>query len=379
MVNRLMTGNEAVALAVCLGRVQVVPAYPITPQTTVMEKIASLQADGTFRGEMVTVESENSALACCVGAAYAGARSFTATSSHGLAYMHELLHWAAGARLPLVLTNAGRALGAPWCIDTDQLDSLSQRDTGWVQLYCSSVQEILDTVLVAFRLAETARVPVMVVYDGYYLSHVYEPVSLPAQEQADAFLPEVPRELAFSPEAPHNHHGLANAALMAHLLQNRHLATLHVNELYARIDREFSAVTGRTYPAVEELGAKKADTVFVAAGATAQTIHTFIIAGRQDRVGLVRIKLFRPFPQALVADMLTRPHIRRVIVVDRNLSCGTGGIFAQEVKAALYGAARQPQLAELNLAGGLDLTPELLEKTVRRAADGEKVIWAVNL
>lgn len=378
MKHKIMTGNEAVAYAVNLSRTQVISAYPITPQTTVMEKLADMWASGIYKGEYVTVESENSALAYCLGAAYAGARSFTATSSHGLAYMHELLHWTAGARLPIVLTDANRALGAPWCIESDQTDSLSQRDTGWAQFYCSSVQEIFDTVLLAFRLTEESRIPVMVVYDGFYLSHVYEAVSIPTQELVDSFLPAPPLIPAFDMNAPQNHHGLANAAMMSQLMHSRHLATCDVGEIYTQLNNDYALVMGRSYPAVEYLGPKDAKTIFIAAGAMAQTIHSFV-AERTDGEALVRIKQFRPFPVKEIVAQLSHPRIRRVIVVDRNASMGVGGIFAQEVKAALYGAVHQPQLVELNVSGGQDLTPAVLIEALRRAALGKQTIWAVKL
>lgn len=378
MEQKIITGNQAVAHAVRLSRTQVVSAYPITPQTTVMETLAEMWASGEYNGEYVTVESENTALAYCVGAAYAGARAFTATSAHGLAYMHELVHWAAGARLPIVMANANRAMGAPWCIESDQIDSLSQRDTGWAQFYCANVQEILDTVIIAFRLAEETRVPVLVAYDGFYLSHTYEAVSIPPQDTVDAFLPKAPQLPAFDLNAPENRHGIATSEMMARLMNTRFAATAAISERYACLAEQYGKLTGRCYPAVEYTGPDKAATVFVTAGGMAQTIKSFISEPERGEA-LVRIKQFRPFPAGEVCAALTRPHIRRVIVVDRNASMGVGGIFAQEVRSALYGAKHVPEMVELNLSGGLDLTPAILEKALARADGSEKMIWAVNL
>jgi pyruvate/2-oxoacid:ferredoxin oxidoreductase alpha subunit len=379
MEQKIITGNQAVAHAVRLSRTQVVSAYPITPQTTVMETLAEMWAAGEYTGEYVTVESENSALAYCVGAAYAGARAFTATSSHGLAYMHELIHWASGARLPLVMTNANRALGAPWCIESDQIDSLSQRDTGWAQFYCASVQEILDTVLVAFRLAEEASIPVMISYDGFYLSHTYEAVNIPDQESVDRFLAPPPTGPAFDKDAPENRHGIVNSELMSKLMSARFAATAAMGPLYHALNEEYARLMGRGYPAVEWVGPKGAETVFITAGGMAQTINSFISS--PDRCeAMVRIKQFRPFPVDDVRRVLNLPTIKWIIVVDRNASMGVGGIFAQEVRAALYGAIGTPEMVELNLSGGLDLTPTILERAVNEAVGSEeKMIWAVNL
>ena len=378
MEQKIITGNDAVAHAVRLSRVQVVSAYPITPQTAVMETLAEMWAAGKYSGEYVTVESENTALAYCVGAAYGGARAFTATSSHGLAYMHELIHWTAGARLPLVMTNANRALGAPWCIESDQLDSLSQRDTGWAQFYCASVQEILDTVILAFRLADETRVPVMVCYDGFYLSHTYEAVSIPLQSVVDRFLPPPPCKPAFDLEAPENRHGIVNSELMSKLANTRFAVTAAVGGRYLELNEEYGKLTGRLYPAVEYCGPEAAKIIFVTAGGMAQTINSFI-ASPQRNEALVRIKQFRPFPVEEVQRIFRQPHVERMIVVDRNASMGVGGIFAQEIRAALYGTAHAPEMIELNLSGGLDLTPDILENALHAAENGEKMIWAVNL
>ncbi|MDW7650159.1 MAG: pyruvate ferredoxin oxidoreductase [Bacillota bacterium] len=378
MEQKIITGNQAVAHAVRLSRVQVVSAYPITPQTAVMETLADMWAAGEYGGEYVSVESENSALAYCVGAAYGGARTFTATSAHGLAYMHELIHWSAGARLPLVMTNANRAMGAPWCIESDQTDSLSQRDTGWAQFYCANVQEILDTVIVAFRLAQEAHIPVMVVYDGFYLSHTYEAVTIPDQETVDRFLPQPPSGPAFDLESPANRHGIVNSEVMSKLMNSRFAATAAMGSLYPVLNDEYARCTGRSYPAVEYSGKDKADTLFMTAGGMAQTIKSFLAAPQRDEA-LVRLKQFRPFPAEEVRCILAQPHVRRVIMVDRNASMGVGGIFAQEVRAALYGADYMPEIIELNLSGGVDLTPAILEKALNAASGGEKMIWAVNL
>ena len=186
-MKKIESGNVAAALGVQLSKAQVVAAYPITPQTPLTEKLSELIELGELKAEYITVESEHSALAVCIGAASAGARAFTATSANGLLYMSEQVHWAAGARLPLVMCVVNRGVGAPWTVWNDHQDSISQRDAGWVQLYVNDHQEIIDAVVKAYRLAESISIPVMVCYDGYYLSHTYMPFDVPDQEKVDAF------------------------------------------------------------------------------------------------------------------------------------------------------------------------------------------------
>jgi len=379
-----MNGNQAAALAVKLSRVQVVCAYPITPQTSLVENIAEMWATGTFPGEYISVESEYSALSYLVGAAYAGARTFTATSCQGLAYMHELLHWAGGARLPIVMVNVNRTLGAPWSLEPDQRDSLSQRDTGWIQLYCCDVQEIMDTVILSFRLVEEAKIPCMVVYDGFSLSHTYEVVELPLQEQVDLFLSPPPQEALFHPSRPRTIQPVTDYRYMARVIQAGHRAMLQVPAALEEINRSFAGIFGRDYPLAEKTGTENAETIFVAAGAVAQTVKSFLplLDGGVEKNGLLRLRLFKPLPEEEIISFLSRESIKRLVVIDRNLSTGTGGIFAQELRALLQGTSFQGEIFELNLAGGIDLTLELLRKGIEKIcgspAGDEKIIWGVD-
>ena len=180
-MTQVITANAAAAWGAYLARPHVVAAYPITPQTTIIETLADLTSQAPGRSRFITVESEHSALSACAGASYTGARVFTATSSQGLLLMHEIIHWAGGGRLPIVMVNVNRAIAPGWSIWTDQNDSLSQRDTGWMQIYCTSAQEVLDAVILAFRVAETVHIPVMVILDAFVLSHTAEAVEIPAQ------------------------------------------------------------------------------------------------------------------------------------------------------------------------------------------------------
>ncbi|MDQ1240065.1 MAG: pyruvate ferredoxin oxidoreductase alpha subunit [Thermodesulfobacteriota bacterium] len=201
---KIITANEAAAIAARLCRVQVIAAYPITPQTPVTEELAAMVERGELNAEYLTVESEHSAMAAVVGASQVGARVFTATSANGLLYMHEVLHWAAGSRVPVVMACVNRGVGAPWTILNDQQDSISQRDTGWVQLYCRNSQEVLDTIIQAYRIAEQGSLPVMVCYDGFVLSHASTPVEIPPQELVDQFLPPRNDQLSIFSDGPGN-------------------------------------------------------------------------------------------------------------------------------------------------------------------------------
>jgi pyruvate/2-oxoacid:ferredoxin oxidoreductase alpha subunit len=193
---KVMEGNHAGSMAVKLARVNVITAYPITPQTQIVELLAEMCASGELDARYIKVESEHSAMSGCLGAAATGARTFTATSSQGLVFMHEMLHWVAGARLPVVIINVNRALASPWSIWCDHSDSMAQRTTGWMQFYCETAQEVLDTVLQAYRVAETVRMPAMVNLDAFFLSHVSEPVTVPDQKKVDRYLPR--RDFGFN-------------------------------------------------------------------------------------------------------------------------------------------------------------------------------------
>jgi len=188
-MKKVIMGNHALSFGAKLGRSQVIAAYPITPQTQVVELLSEMCADGSLKAKFIKVESEHSAMAACIGASLAGARTFTATSAQGLALMHEMLHWASGGRLPVVMGNINRSMAPGWSIWADQNDSLSERDTGWMQFYCSSNQEVLDTVIQAFKVSEALYIPSMVILDAFTLSHTYEVVDIPDQDRVDAYLP----------------------------------------------------------------------------------------------------------------------------------------------------------------------------------------------
>jgi len=358
MALKMISGNQAAAIAVQRVGVNLVTAYPITPQTAIVEALADFAANGELGGDFVSVESEYAALACCNGAAATGARVFTATGSHGLAYMHEMIHWCSGARLPIVMVNVNRTIGAPWCLDPDQGDSLSQRDTGWLQLYCANGQEVFDSVIQAFILAEKLLLPCMVVFDGFYISHTYEVVDVADEEIVrklvgpPAFAPQV------IPGQPGNLHGLSTGETQLKLVKERHQAMSGVPLLFAQINAAFNEQLGRSYNIVEAMippGAKRA---VVAVGATAETVRWALPA--LDHTGLIQLRLFRPFPAAEIREVVREKGFNELLVIDRNCSVGMGGIFAQELRSALYGMKSPPLVRSLILAGGVDLTENML-------------------
>ncbi|MEW5783829.1 MAG: pyruvate ferredoxin oxidoreductase [Bacillota bacterium] len=375
----MITGNQAAALAAQRAGVDLVAAYPITPQTAIVEYLAEFWARGELGGEFVSVESEYAALACSSGAAALGARTFSATSSHGLAYMHEMLHWCAGARYPMVLVNVNRALGAPWCLEPDQGDSLSQRDTGWLQLYCANAQEIFDTILQAFALAETIMIPCMVVFDGFYLSHTYEAVEVPDQETVRRFLQPPSFDPPLVPGRHANLHALTTGEVQTGLIRERHRVMQGAAAVLAEIDTRFQAVFQRGYGALAAEIPAGAKTVVLAAGSCAETVrwHLPHLAG----TGLINLRMFRPFPGDILCRMLEEKAVERVVVVDRNCSPGVGGILAQELKAALYRMAQPPVVHDLLLAGGIDFTPRMLTEALaeKRASARSAEIWGVEL
>ncbi len=366
--NRLLTGNEAVAWAVARAGAEVVAAYPITPQTSIIETLASLTQKGVSRAEFIPVESEHSALAACIGAAHAGARTFTATSGQGLALMHELVHWAAGARLPIVLADVNRAMAPGWNIWTDQNDSLSQRDTGWIQLYCEDGQEVMDSVVQAFALAARLSLPVMVVLDAFFLSHTAEAISVPDEAEIAGLVPAWEAPWCIDLQRPKALGSLVPSAEYEQM--RRQLDAAHREALVAIEDiaAEWRRRFGRGVGLVDRYRCEDADEILVASGTPASTARAVVdsLRARGRSVGLVKVRAFRPFPTAALREALLPA--RRVAVLDRNCSYGASGIFFQEVRAALCGLAGAPPVHGFIAGmGGRDITPSTLEAALHHA------------
>jgi pyruvate/2-oxoacid:ferredoxin oxidoreductase alpha subunit len=379
-MKKVLEGSHAVAEAVRLAGVQVISAYPITPQTHIVERIADFCADGTMNARFLRVESEHSALAALIGASSMGVRTFTATSSQGLALMHELLHWASGARLPIVMADVNRALAPGWNIWSDQTDSLSQRDTGWIQFYCETGQEVLDTTLLAFRLAESVNLPVMVLLDAFLLSHTHEPVDIPDQEAVDAFLPPFRPRIALSTAAPCAISQMAPPNVYMEMRYSIQKAMEETPSRLEELDAEFLQRFGRRYGAVEAVSCGDADIVLVTSGTITGTARQVVeeLRANGQKAGILKIKLFRPFPTALVREILEP--VRKVAVIDRNFSFGATGIFAQELRAALYGLSRRPVVFGFVAGlGGRDVTENVVREIYCHTRDNDapdsEAIW----
>jgi len=379
-MKKVIMGNHALSYGAMLSRAQVIAAYPITPQTQVVELLSEMCADGTLNAKFIKVESEHSAMAACLGASLAGARTFTATSSQGLALMHEMLHWAAGGRMPVVMGNTNRAMAPGWSIWTDQNDSLSERDTGWIQFYCSSNQEVLDTVIQAFKVSEKIMIPSMIVLDAFALSHTYEVVEIPEQDKVDRFLPPFNPPWRLNPDDPHAFGGLTSPD---HYMELRYKLQKDMEKIPALVDetgKEYEQFFGRYLGAVEEYRCSDAELVFVTSGTAGYTARVAVDELREKgiKAGNLRIKLFRPFPFEKVRAILSR--VPKVAVLDRNISYGHHGIFYQEVKSALYGQPRSPLLFGFIAGlGGRDITKdsfrEIAEYALKKNRAEEEIVW----
>jgi pyruvate/2-oxoacid:ferredoxin oxidoreductase alpha subunit len=382
-MRKVITGNVAVAYGAMLSDVQIVAAYPITPQTTIIEELATMQADGRADFDYIRVESEHSAMAACIGASMGGARAFTATCGQGLFLMHEMLHYATGARTPVVLANVNRAAAAPWTIWSDQTDSVSQRETGWIQLYCEGNQEVLDTTIMAFKIAETLRLPVMVVLDAFFLSHTSEPIDIPDKEEVRGFLPAFdPGDLWLNPDNPRMFGGITmNTAYMEFRWQIQRDMEKAKNVITS-VHEEFARVFGRTYHQVEGYHADDANVVIVASGTVASTGRDAIDSLREkgEKIGMVKVKTLRPFPrEEMIATLKGK---KKVAVIDRNFSPGATGIWAQEIKSALYELPEHERpliYGYIAGLGGRDISvntiEEIYRKTMRDDRPDDVDIW----
>lgn len=372
-MRQLLAGNYAVAEAVRLARVQFVAAYPITPQTPIYEKLSDMENEGKLPGIMMRTESEHSAMAACVAASLTGVRTFTATASQGLALMHEMLHFAAGNRAPIVMCNVNRVIAVPWAFGSDQSDSLSQRDTGWLQFYCEDAQEALDTVIQAYKIAEQILFPVMVAMDGFFTSHFIEPIEVPDQATIDAFLPPFSIPSRFNVEDPAY---IANVVNPEQYMQYRQTSFEDMEKarlIIRQVNKEFEELVGRGYGAIETVNTDDADIVLVTSGAMTSTARVAIQSLRDSGVkaGLLKMKTFRPFPTQEVQEVLK--NVPKVAVLDRNISIGKEGIWCQELKSALYSLQNRPMIRGF-IAGicGADVSPDMIEGMVVQALKGEK-------
>jgi len=377
-MKKLIMGNHAAAYGAKLAKAEVIAAYPITPQTQTVEKIAEMVASGEMKAEYIKVESEHSAMAACIGASATGARAFTATSSQGLALMHELLHWASGARLPIVMTNVNRAMAPGWNIWSEQNDSLSQRDTGWLQFYCESNQEVLDTVIQAYKVAERISLPVMICLDGFSLSHTYEGVDIPDQDEIDAYLPPYDPEYKLDVDDPKTFGALIFPDWYYEMRYKMQSAMEEAKSVIMEIDEEFGEKFGRRYGMVEQYKCDGAKTIMITSGTIASTAKDTIdkLQEEGENIGLLRVRVFRPFPKEEIRKLLEG--VERIGVIDRNISFGHEGIFFSEVKASLYDTPNPPKAYDFIAGlGGRDVTPVDIENMIHltKSGDIDEVTW----
>jgi len=379
-MKQVIMGNHALSYGAMISRVQVIAAYPITPQTQVVELLSELCADKKLDAEFVKVESEHSALAACMGASAVGARAFTATSSQGLALMHEIIHWTVGARLPIVLGNINRAMAPPWTIWTDQNDSLSERDTGCLQFYCQNNQEVLDTVVQAFKVSEKILLPSMIILDAFVLSHTSELVDFPDQKLVDEYLPPFNPKYKLDIDEPHTFGGLTGPDGYYELRYKIEEAIQDAKRIIVETGKEFGEMFGREYGLTESYKMEDADVVLVASATVASTARVAVDELRDEgkKVGLLRVRVFRPFPSEEIRELLVGR--KKVAVIDRNISFGHGGIFAQEIKSALYNSKNIPPLWSYIIGiGGRDVRVEDIKEIAMETIKGDEpkkdIIW----
>lgn len=353
MIDRqFVSGDEAVAIGVRLAKPKVIAAYPITPQTIVVERLADMVEDGSLDSEYMYVESEHSALSAVMGASVLGARTFTATSSQGLLYMAEVLYYAAGGRVPLVMMNANRSLALPWSIFGDQRDSLSQLDSGWIQVYVENAQESLDMIIQAYAIAEHEKVltPVMVNLDGFILTHTYESVEVPAQEDVERFLPEFdlkqkmdlnnPKNLFFTSAPQHN----------IGFKYQQHKALLDSKEIIKQVDARYKEVIGRGYGGlVDAYLCEDAEHIIVTLGSITGLVRDVVDELRAEgkKVGVLKIRYMRPFPEEEIREYTKSA--KTIAVLEKDISFGYQGTVYTNVLAALI----NKNIISLNYIAGL--------------------------
>ncbi|MEM1537106.1 MAG: pyruvate ferredoxin oxidoreductase [Candidatus Bathyarchaeia archaeon] len=365
------TANHIAGYAAKAARVKVVAAYPITPQTTVVEKIAEFVESGEMDAEYIRVESEHSAMAACIGAAAAGVRTFTATSAHGLALMHEALHWASGARLPIVMAVVNRAMGAPWSIWPDFSDSLSQRDTGWIQFYCADNQEVFDTIIQAYRICEDERVflPAMVCLEGFILSHTYMPVKIHDQEEIDAFLPPYKSGWILDVNNPFSHANLVSPEWYMEFRYMIQEAMENAKRLIPEIDKEYGQRFGFQHGGlIDKYQCDDADLIICTMGTMGSEAKIAVDNLRKEglKVGAARIRVYRPFPVEEVKKLAEQASI--IATIDRHISFGMEGFLASEIKASLYHMEDKPLLAGFIAGlGGRDVTFRTIEEIAKKS------------
>ena len=368
---RHLEGSRAVAETVALCRPQVVCAYPISPQTHIVEGLSQIVREGRLSPcEFVNVESEFAAMSVAIGASAAGSRAYTATASQGLLYMTEALFNASGLGLPIVMTVANRAIGAPINIWNDQSDSMSQRDSGWIQLYAEDNQEAVDLHVQAFRLAEELSVPVMVCMDGFVLTHATEDIDVPTQEQVDAFVPSYEPRMVLDPDGPMSIGSMVGPEAFTEVRYLAHVAHQQALELLPQLAAEFTVSFGRDSGGlVRGYRLDDAETVVVALGSVLGTLKDVVDERREqgEKIGLLGITSFRPFPTEAVRISLA--DAKRIVVLERAFAVGVGGIVSPDVSLALADRSRDVLTVIAGL-GGRPITKTSLHRLLTEVDAG---------
>lgn len=354
MAKKFLSGNEAFAEGIRLARPQVISAYPITPQTIVVEKLSEMVEDGSLKSEFIHVESEHSALSCAIGASAAGARAFTATSSQGLLYMAECLTYASGGRFPIVMMNANRSTALPWNIYGDQRDSLSQLDSGWIQVYAENTQEALDLALMSYYIAEHKEVstPFMVNLDGFELTHTYEVADVPTAEQADSFLPEYKTDNKLDLDHPRNLAFSAGPEQNTAFKYKEHIGILNARKVIHEAEEKFAGIFGRKYTGLtESYRTEDAEYIIITLGSIAGLVRETVDRLRKTgfKAGLLRLRYIRPFPNEEIAREVK--NAKAIAVLEKDISFGNEGTVYTNVNSALK--KESISIPSSNYIGGL--------------------------
>lgn len=367
------TGNYIAAKAAVMAKPDVVAAYPITPQTTLVEGIANYVASGEYKGEYICVESEHSAMSACIGSSATGVRTFTATSSHGLLLMHEMLHWAALARLPIVMCNINRVIGPGWNIWTDENDSISQRDTGWIQFYCSSNQEIFDTIIQSFKIAEHEKIslPIMINYNAFILSHTSMPADIPSQKEVDDYLKRYKPQWNLDCDNPITFGNIIGTEHYEKIRRAMQDAQENALKIIPEVAKEWKKLFGRHHgDLLEKYHCDDAEYILLSMGAIGAESKVAIENLRNEgvKIGLARVRTFRPFPSEEIQNLATNADL---IVIDRNISVGNEGAVFTEVKGALYGKSDAKVTGYIAGLGGKDVTFTDIETMCKKVIEGK--------
>jgi pyruvate ferredoxin oxidoreductase alpha subunit len=367
-----LEASHAVAEAARMADVDVIAAYPITPQTHIPERLAEMVANGELNASYIPVESEHSALSTCLGAAAVGARTFTATAGQGLELMHEVVYVASSMRYPVVMAVCNRALSAPLSVWGDHSDAMAVRDTGWIQVFCQNGQEAFDLTLWAFRVGEDPKVlvPVMIHLDGFTLSHVTEPVILPEQSEVDRFLPRFQYPFALNPDKPMTHGAFGPPDIYSETKLAQEVAFRNSKRVILQGWKEFGDIFGRYYSPVEEYKTENAETLLLTMGAFTETAKIVIDDRRNkgETIGLVSLRLWRPFPFEEFRRAVKGAQL--LIVLDRCISFGLGGPVLSEIRSALYDEEFRPKVVGIiGGLGGRDMSEENFDYVINRGKE----------